>query len=254
MNPRRARWRTPAIEISPPGHSAAATARHLGLYVVLLAMASPWAAAQQADPNCGNPFVNGFGPHDYRVEQGQNRKIVEDYHFKPQVESLISGQSSSLGGDIDYTLRAFPNHHRALISMMNLGFRLKVAKAPGANFTVECYFKRALLFRPDDTIARMIYAQYLAGAGRKADALPELEQTAQRAKDNGFTHYNLGLIYLEIGEFDKALLQAHRAQVHGFARPELKQRLLAAGKWSDPPPEGPESAASAAAPASEPSR
>ena len=216
-------------------------------------LASPWAASQQADPACGNPFVNGFGPHDYRVEQGQKRKIVEDYHFLPRVESLIAGMSSSLGGDIDYTLRAFPNHHRALISMMNLGARTKTATPVGAQFSVECYFKRALLFRPDDAIARMIYAMYLANNGRKPEAARHLDVVAEGAKENGFTQYNVGLIYFEMGDFDNALKQAQRASGLGFDKPGgLKQQLQAASKWVDPPPAGAEGAASAVAAPQEP--
>ncbi len=213
------------------------------------------ASAQQADLSCGNPFVNTFGPHDYRTDKGPNRRIVEDYHFTPNVESLISGQSASIGSDIDYTLRAFPNHHRALTSMMNLGLRTKSARPPGAQFSVECYFKRALLFRPDDTIARMLYAKHLADTGRKAEAVQALDATREKATDNAFTHYNIGLLYFEFGQTDKALVQAHKALSLGFERPELKARLQAANKWTEPPPEDPASAASAAeAAASEPSR
>ena len=180
------------------------------LVLIFLGVAlTPFAGAQQSDSGCGNPFVNAYGPLDYLVTP--NRKIVEDYHFTPQVESLVSGQSSTLGGDIDYTLRVFPNHHRALISMMNLGAKLKTPQPTGAHFTVECYFKRALQFRPDDVIARMIYAKYLASNRRNREATAQLEYATRLAKEDAFTQYNAGLIYFEMGEFDKALLQAHRS-------------------------------------------
>jgi hypothetical protein len=219
----------------------------IGWCLVLGTLTSTWGLAQEADPSCGNPFVHTFGPHDYRVEQGRNRKIVEDYHFTPRVESLISGLSGSLGADIDFTLRAFPNHHRALISMMNLGARLKSSMPPGAQFSVECYFKRALQFRRDDTIVRMIYAKYLASTGRKAEAVRQLEIVVQSSQENGFTQYNAGLIYFEMGEFDKALLQAHRALSLGFEmQGGLKQQLQAAGKWSEPASVGQSDPASAA--------
>ena len=220
---------------------------------MLATLASPWSAAQTAFLGCGNPFVNGFGPHDYRVEQGQKLKVVEDYHFTQRVESLISGRSASLGADIDYTLRAFPNHHRALISMMNLGARQKNPVPPGAQFSVECYFTRALQFRPDDAIARMIYAKYLASNGRKPDAIRELEYTVRTAQENAFTQYNAGMIYFEMGEFDKALLQAHRALGLGFERPGLKQQLQGAGKWVEPAAaaSAPDSGVTSAAPASD---
>jgi hypothetical protein len=226
-------------------------------------LAGAWAAAiaQTTDAVCGNPFVNGFGPHDYRVVESRNRKMVEDYHFTPRVETLVAGQSGSLGGDLDYTLRAIPNHHRALIAMMNLGAKLKSPTPTGAQFSVECYFTRALMFRPDDSIARMFYAKYLASNARTPEAVSQLEYTAQSAQGDGFTQYNVGLIYFEMGQFDKALHQAHRAFALGFERAELKQHLQRAGKWADPPLVGPASAGSAttsgapaASSASEPAR
>jgi len=192
------------------------------------------AAAQAADTACGNPFVNGYGPYDYRSDQ-QKLKIVEDYHFTPRVESLVGGAAGSVGADLDYTLRAFPNHHRALLSMMNLGAKAKSPMPPGAQVSVECYFRRALVFRPDDAIARMMFATFLARNGRKPEAVREVDFSVQGAPDNAFTQYNAGLIYLEMREFDKALIQAHRALALGFERPNLRQQLQAAGKWVDPP-------------------
>ena len=130
--------------------------------------------------------------------------------------------------------------------MMNLGARMKSPMPPGAQFSVECYFRRALQFRPDDTIARMIYAKFLATNGRKPEAIRQLEFVVQATKENGFSQYNAGLIYFEMGEFDNALLQAHRATGLGFERPSgLKQQLQKAGKWVDAPPAGREGAASA---------
>ena len=216
--------------------------------VCLLALAglfaSPWAFAQADGGVCGNPFVNGYGPFDYRAVSGQQRQIVEQYHFTPAVESLVSGITHTVAADIDYTLRAFPNHHRALVSMMNLGARMKTPKPPGAGVTVECYFVKALTFRPDDSVARMLYAKYLAANARKPEALQNLDMVAEQAKENAFTHYNLGLIYLELAEHSKALARAHSAMALGFSRPELKQALMTAGQWAEPKPEAAEAAAS----------
>lgn len=214
------------------------------LALMLAAAVAPPAAAQAADPVCGNPFANTYGPFDYRVTQGQQLKIVEDYHFTPAVESLIRGVSGTLAGEIDYTLRAFPNHHRALASMLNLSVRMKSDTLKGANFPVECYFKRALTFRPDDQIARMLYAKYLTVKGRPDEATRQLDVIADVVKDEPFTHHNLGLLYLDLKQYDKALAQAHLAIAQGFARPDLKQGLQAAGKWTDPVPAAAAEAAS----------
>lgn len=205
----------------------------------LCGMVSP-SQAQDNSP-CGS-LANGNGPWDYRAERGRNLSIVESFHFTPSVEMLQSGKSGTLGQDIDYTLRAFPNHHRALLSVMNYGDKVKSPMPPGTKYSVECYFVRALTFQPDDVVARMLYAKYLATKDRKSDALKQLEVTAHHAQDYGFTYYNMGLLYMELGEPQLALRMAHRAEELGFLRPELKKLLDAAGHWREPAP--------AAAPAS----
>lgn len=49
--------------------------------------------------------------------------------------------------------------------------------------SVECYFARALLFRPDDTTARSLYATDLFQEKRAADAKKQLEDAAHYAGD-----------------------------------------------------------------------
>jgi tetratricopeptide (TPR) repeat protein len=155
---------------------------------------------------------------------------VEIHHFGPEIEALVKGGSGGLGGDLSYVLRNIPNHHRALVSLMRYGDRWKDYNL---EYSVECYFDRALRFRPDDTVVRALYAQYLGRKNRRTEAVEQLDAAVRYAKDNGFSHYNLGLIYLELGQFDKALAQAHRAGELGFERPELMNQLKRAGKWRE---------------------
>lgn len=61
----------------------------------------------------------GYGPFDYTSPTDRKHLgIVEHYHFTSDVEHLRKGASGSIALDLDYTLRAFPNHHRALNAMM----------------------------------------------------------------------------------------------------------------------------------------
>lgn len=244
MKPPRSKRPIPS-PCKPPGRWATAAC------MLLASVASTGAGAQQPiDPACGNPLVNNYGPFDYRFDRGQKLKVVEDYHFNARVESLMAGQSGTVAGDLDYVLRAFPNHHRALVAMMKLGARTKGATPAGAQFAVECYFKRALFFKPDDAVARMIYAQYLGSNGRKPEASGELDRVVKTSQDSAITQHNAGLLYFELGEFDKALAQAHRASALGFQGQGLKAQLQAAGKWVDPLPPAPDGTASSAGAAS----
>lgn len=214
----------------PLPHPRVLRAAHLLLAGALLACTGQ-ALAQATGSSCGNLWVNNYGPFDYRTEQGFNKRIVEDHHFTPKVEKLIAGESAMLGADIDYTLRAFPNHHRALIAMVNLSRRARTDQPAGALFTVDCYFQRALTFRSDDQVARMLYAQYLASTARKSDALRQLEQTAQTAPDNPLTQYNIGLLLIEMGEFEKAARQVGIVEKLGADATRIRDRLQALGKW-----------------------
>lgn len=202
--------------------------------VALLPMLSfvPAAHAQVSAETCG-PIANAYGPFDYRTQK-EPLVRVEQHHFTLQVEQLIRGQEGSIGGDLDYTLRASPNHHRALVAMMRFGDRLKADKVQGANYLVECYFERALRFRPDDTSARLIYATFLIAKNRKDEALSHVGEVVRRAGDNPFAHYNAGLVYIEMKEYDLALERAHVAAGMGMTRPQLRTQLEAAGRWREP--------------------
>jgi hypothetical protein len=201
----------------------------------------------------------GLTKGDYLGDRSKLR-VVEEYHFKPHTESLVrrpGDSSQSIGADLSYTLRSFPNHHRALNSMMRLAEKSGREQPDGADRPVECFLKRAVRFRPDDTVARMLYVTYLVKKARKDEAMTQLSMVEQHARDNAFSLYNAGLLYTELQEWDLALSMAHRAQAMGFPRTQLQESLLKAGKWRDPSPEaaaGPASASSvpatpAAAPA-----
>lgn len=92
---------------------------------------------------------------------------------------------------------------------------------------------RAVQFKPDDTIARLIYATFLGKNARVPEAMQQLEQANTLAKDNAFTHYNIGLVYFDLKQYDKSLAQAHTAYGLGFPQPGLRDQLKAAGKWKE---------------------
>ncbi len=193
---------------------------------VLLASAS--AIAQNRSSTCGDLRVGS----DYRTSTRQALELVERYHFTPEVEALIRGkQSTFVGVDLSYTLGAFPNHHRALMSMMLLGQKLKTPQPPRAEYSVECYFQRALRFRPDDTTVRMMYASFLTNQARVAEAMHELAQVGEVAGNNAFIYYNLGQIYFDLKDYDKALKNAHKAYGFGLTLTGLRDRLTRAGHW-----------------------
>lgn len=181
-----------------------------------------------------SPGGSTFGPFDYRTATAWERRLVEGSHFGPNIENLQSGnRGTAIGAEIHYTLGAFPNHPRALLAMSNLGQKTKVAKPPGAQWTVDCYFDRAIRWRPDDPSVRLVFGIHLIRRGQNDIARVQLGMAEEHALDEGSFRYNLGLALFDIGEVDRALEQAWRAHALGYDLPGLKRRLEKIGKWRD---------------------
>ena len=101
----------------------------------------------------------GYGPYDYNDPQLQKRipgdplYLVEIAHFSNHVRLLMKGPNrrtnSPNWSNLDYVLRAFPNHHPALWTMirwyLNKG-RPKASQSPIP--PAECYLQRAISFAP----------------------------------------------------------------------------------------------------------
>ncbi len=216
-----------------------------GLAICFLMVSS---ALSQSVPGCGTlRSALQYGPYDARTDLDK-LPIVLGAHFPVAVEALISGTSQKYpGGDIDYTLRAIPNYHRALIAMMKLGEKSNSDQPRDVRYSVDCWFLRAIAFRADDTAVRMIYSTYLNSKKRITEAKNQLQIATGFAKDNGFTHYNIGLHYLDLKDYEQALTQAHKATELGFIQTELKDQLVSAGKWREAVISAPEVASPPAA-------
>jgi tetratricopeptide (TPR) repeat protein len=189
------------------------------------------AAAAAAKPYCGE-LANGFGPYDYREPPPDSLYLVESAHYTEEVAAGVKGNTGTIGGDLDYTLRAFPNHIKALTTMAAVAARTKVNQLAGAKFPVECYFERAVRFQPDDGLAWGAYGKYLYGTGEVERAMPMLKKAFDMVPDNPSINYNLGIAYFRSKQFDQAVKHATIAYQHDFPLDGLRNMLVRAGKWN----------------------
>lgn len=217
------------------------------IQILVPAILACLAQAASAQANCPQfdltKHYGSFGPEDYRTFG--DKGLVEGPHFPPEVEMLMRGKSGTLGGDIAYTLNVFPNHPRALLSAERLAQREKVPVPPGLKYTTQCYYERALQFQKNDYPVRMLYAMFLIKTKQNELARQHIEYVETNSLDAPFTQYNVGLLYIELGDNEKAMAAAQRAYDLGAANSLLKERLEAAGHWR---PAAAASAASAATP------
>lgn len=184
---------------------------------------------------CGELQV-GFGPFDYlnRFNLKDELRIVEIAHFTSDVENLVKGSRGTIAGDLGYTLHAWPNHHRALISLVKYSIREKSTRISGLKWPVECYFDRAIRMNAKDAQVRSIYSAFLSHQGRNKEALEQLEVAASLEPDNATILYNLGLLYFKQKNYEKASHYAEQAYAFDFPLPGLRNKLIQAGKWRGP--------------------
>ncbi|MBB3223840.1 tetratricopeptide repeat protein [Pseudoduganella umbonata] len=188
------------------------------------------AAAAGAKPYCGD-LTNAIGPFDYREAPPDALYLVEMAHYTEEVAAGVKGNTGAIGGDLDYTLRAFPNHVKALTTMAMTAARMKVNQLPSARYPVECYFERAVRFKPDDGMAWGAYGKYLYGAGQEERAMPLLKKAYDMAPDNPSVNYNLGIAYFRAKQYDLAVKHAKVAYQHDFPFDGLRNMLVGARKW-----------------------
>jgi tetratricopeptide (TPR) repeat protein len=182
-------------------------------------------------PHCGDFALQG-GDYTNSADK-QLLATVEQYHFTSDVEHLNKGSSGTVGSDLSYTLMMFPNHHRALAALSKLSLRDKTLKPAGAKYSVECFFDRAMRYKPKDAVVRMIYGSHLLKTGQTEKATEQLKEAVSLQPENATINYNLGLLYMQRKNYEEARNYAKKAYELGFPLPGLKNQLMQAGKWEE---------------------
>jgi len=206
------------------------------IFNILLLLALSCGASEVfalSEVECGT-LDNPYGPFDYTSPYDYTYRLpkVEHYHFNQYVEELKSGalQGHGLLPDIDYTLRAFPNHHRALYAIVR--YRLKHPWHPGDEYrSAECYLWRALQFKPSDGEVYLIYGLFLHKKGNLEEAMKYYEKAIQIMPTSAEAHYDIGLLYYSLGDKKKAKEHAIKAYKFGYQLNALKDKLIKDGLW-----------------------
>lgn len=182
---------------------------------------------------CG-PLENAYGPFDYSnpVDKKENLPIVEQYHLNGDVLQLRRGMTAeSPRGDLEYTLRAFPNHYLALDALARLHRREHAEKLPGGRYSISCWFERARRFKPNDGTIPIIEGVHYFALGRFEEAEKAFSEAVALSPNSAEAHYNLGLLYVRQGKLMEAKRHADKAYELGFPLPGLRDQLIERGAW-----------------------
>lgn len=180
--------------------------------------------------------VNAFGrPLDYNStnhdDQYQIHNNVERNHFNSDVEALIRGKTGPLPLDISFTLRASPNHYRALDAMARWQLKNPQPTHRDSYYGADCFFERAILFRPMDPLLHLLYGIYLHKSGKFNEALASYKKSELLDPNSAELQYNMGLVHLELGANELAVEYATKAYTQAYPLPGLRNRLEKIGLW-----------------------
>ena len=157
---------------------------------------------------------------DYRNPQHyQPGNPVEQSHFTPADAYLINKQ---VIGGIGYTLSRFPNHHKALYAMMRND---RAGTAKRSPYSMDCWLTRAVYFAPDDEMVHMLYGIYHQWNSDLEKSKEEYLKALELKPNDPQINYNLGLLYVEMGDYENASKRAEVAYSSGYPLEGLRKKL-----------------------------
>lgn len=193
-----------------------------------------------------------FGPYDYLLATSKNNTAyyqksriweIDRIHYEKGMnlwknKGLHASSINYIWNEFDYTLRAFPNHTKALHSIIKLELeRLATNKIKeqrkfrGLKTPPECYLQRAMHFRPKQQLLPLLYGLYLHKLKRYEQAETQYKKAISLNINNAETHYNLGLLSISLKKYDQAKTHAKKAYALGYPLLGLKKKLIKVNHW-----------------------
>jgi len=197
---------------------------------------APWVGTTFKGLPCQG-LGSGYGPYDY-INPAHKHKmpIVESYHFTREVENHTKGKSGSIAGDLDYTLRAIPNHHKALLSTIRYQLKLNnnlLQKKKKLLTPIECYLQRGINFNPKDVGTLALYAYYLKKLKRYNKSEKIFQKALEIEPDNTKIQYTYSLLLIKLKLYEKALELAQKVYKKKGAPIALKKQLIKLDIWKE---------------------
>ncbi|SIS47715.1 tetratricopeptide repeat protein [Neptunomonas antarctica] len=207
--------------------------------IVLIAV-NTLAVATDTSAACSLDLKNGYGPFDFYDSNsnlptgadpmGKIRRVT-NVHLSKKMLLLTGRATGTISGDLDYTLRAIPNHPEGLNLASRLEARLR-SPTKSSLFLYEkmkrsanCYFERAIKFAPYAE-TYVIYGIHLHRNNKFQEAKEAYLKAIELGQKNyANTHYNLALTLVKLEEYPLSEKHAKIAYKLGYPLKGLKRQL-----------------------------
>ncbi|MCS5709116.1 tetratricopeptide repeat protein [Candidatus Berkiella cookevillensis] len=165
-------------------------------------------------------------PHNYYFPAPDKLlENVEKYHLQPGIDKVKKGEFEYAWNEFAFILHYFPNHPQTLQLIGDLSLQME------DNARALKYFERALKLYPNEASTYALYGVFLHKAGQPEKAIEQYMHALKIDNQPAEYHYNLGLAYYAVHQFDKAYDAAQNAYRRGYPLPGLKDKLISKGVW-----------------------
>ena len=162
------------------------------------------------------------------MNEQQHLKSV-NLHLPAGQDNLAKGQYEGAVANAEFVLRYFPNHPQGLSLLSATCLRWNT---PKCDATADAWFQKAIARNPDAVPTYMLYAFHLQRKGHLKEAVDAYRRAVALAPESVTAHYNLGLAYIELKQYDLANQHAQKSYQLGAPLPGLRTRLEKLGKWN----------------------
>lgn len=178
----------------------------------------------------GAPVLAQEGNRDYYAPRGpadtELLTAVEKYHLQPGYEKMSKKHYAAAFGDAKFMLHYFPNHPKALMLLFDVCSRWQ---SPTCN--PDDWLDKAVSVNPSSSATHVIYGMHLHRTRRFEAAVKAYQQALEIDPNSLNAHYNLGLTYVEMKQYELANQHAQKSYALGAPFSGLRDRLKRAGFW-----------------------
>ena len=191
------------------------------ILVAILQALSPAATAQQAN----NDY---YAPRPTQAER-QLFNNVQGHHLAPGRAAMEKGEFPPALEHFEFILGYYPNHPQALFALSELCLKWK---HPTCDLKAEQWLQKAIERNPEAAQSYVVQAMHLHRKNKLDAAVKVYKRAIELAPNSVNAHYNLGLAYADLKQYDLANLHAQKSLALGANLPGLRARLEKVGKWN----------------------
>jgi tetratricopeptide (TPR) repeat protein len=179
-------------------------------------------------------FAQGGGGYDYYAPRTDSAEVtrlnnVEGYHLAPGQTKMARREYYYAQQEFEFILHYYPNHPKGLALLSELCQKYGDKRCDAA---ADARFDQAIKLNPQIGQTYLLYGIHLHRKRQLDEAVKAYRRAVELAPSSVSAHYNLGLAYVDLKQYDLANQHAQKSYQLGAYTPGLRNKLEKVGKWN----------------------